>query len=207
MTPKEKNDIHIKLRDALEEEKISQRMAQDHLGINQGYVSMIKLGNNLKAVPDKIWDKIKPWYESKKPITTFMDGIFVHRGSVIEVKSVEEFVDNAQNDLDKAQIKHTLDEEQKKWEEPNIPTFEEIEKEMADAKAENDIPPILVNEDKEDLRSALRKIGSVIRSADGTEFYFLPLWFKMNGDQPMEIMGLDKLPWEIRMILKTMNPI
>jgi hypothetical protein len=103
MTPQEKENIHIRLRDALEEEKISQRIAQDHLGINQGYVSMIKLGNNLKAVPDKIWDKIMPWYDSQRPITTFMDGVFVHRGSVVETKSVEEFIDNAQKDLDQAQ--------------------------------------------------------------------------------------------------------
>ena len=215
MNFEEKQKIHIRLRDALEAEKISQRIAEECLAINQGYISMVKVGTNLKAVQEKVWDKLKAWSDSRMPITAFKGGVLIHKGNVepervplkVEITTVGDFIDHAQKDLDQAQIKHNLDEEQKKWEEPNIPTFEEIEKEMADAKAENDIHPILVNEDRDDLRSALRTIGSVIRSADGTEFYFLPLWFKMNGDQPIEIMGLDKLPWEVRMILKTMNPV
>lgn len=144
MNFEEKQKIHIRLRDALEAEKISQRIAEECLAINQGYISMVKVGTNLKAVQEKVWDKLKAWSDSRMPITAFKGGVLIHKGNVepervplkVEITTVGDFIDHAQKDLDQAQIKHNLDEEQKKWEEPNIPTFEEIEKEIEEEKAE-----------------------------------------------------------------------
>lgn len=130
MTPKEKENIHIRLRDALEEEKISQLKAGNCLGINQAYVSMIKLGTNLKAVPDKIWGRLVPWAISNLPIADFDGGILIHQG-------------NTQPEREPLKIKITTVGD---FEHPEIPTFEEIEKEMAEANVV-DIPlkqPIVI---------------------------------------------------------------
>lgn len=139
MNFEEKQKIHIRLRDALEAEKISQRIAEECLAINQGYISMIKVGTNLKAVQEKVWDKLKAWSDSRMPITAFKGGVLIHKGNAepervplkVEITTVGDFIDHAQKDLDKAQ-----EEEDTKQEEPVIPTFEEINAEMEEEEAE-----------------------------------------------------------------------
>lgn len=111
MNFEEKQKIHIRLRDALEAEKISQRIAEECLAINQGYISMVKVGTNLKAVQEKVWDKLKVWCDSRMPITAFKGGVLIHKGNTepervplkIEITTVGDFIDHAQKDLDKAQ--------------------------------------------------------------------------------------------------------
>lgn len=74
--------IQQRLKDALEETKMSQGRAATNLGVNQGYVSMIKTGNNWKAIPECIWERMYLWVETGMSLADYVYATFA-RDSIV----------------------------------------------------------------------------------------------------------------------------
>ncbi|OPZ49395.1 MAG: hypothetical protein BWY95_00052 [Bacteroidetes bacterium ADurb.BinA104] len=82
--------IQKRLQEALEETKMSQGKAATNFGVNQGYVSMIKTGNNWKAIPECIWERMYLWVETGMSLADYVYATFTRDSIAYKSNNVEQ---------------------------------------------------------------------------------------------------------------------